>query len=66
MRATVNAAAKRTPSGIFARLEFARADSRLGEIDMRVTVNAAAKRTPSGIFARLDPREQIPVWARST
>jgi methionyl aminopeptidase len=39
------AAAKRTPSGIFARPESARAGS-------RAATQAAAKRTPSGIFAR--------------
>jgi hypothetical protein len=41
------AAAKRTPSRVFARPEFALADSGLAQMTY-----AAAKRTPSGVFAR--------------
>jgi hypothetical protein len=53
MTTTDAAAAKRTPSGIFARPESALADSGLAPKRLMTTTDAAAaKRTPSGIFAR--------------
>jgi phosphotransferase system HPr-like phosphotransfer protein len=51
---TNTAAAKRTPSGVFARPASALADG--GQVHWRrmtfTTNTAAAKRTPSGVFAR--------------
>ncbi len=51
---TDTAAAKRTPSGIYARPESALADSGLApkRAMVEITDTAAAKRTPSGIYAR--------------